>query len=467
MPPSEFLLRSPMPASAEEVFAWHARPAAFSRLQPPWENVDIRDVSGPFADGQRVSIRTQMLGPIGKTWVAEVYDVQSGRGFRDRQISGPFAEWEHSHRFEPIGDSGSILEDRIAYRLPLGLAGRLLGGGMVRDRLAGMFAYRHAVTASDLRRHALFRDRPRLTVGVTGSHGLVGSDLAYFLGAGGHSVVRFVRGTAKRDASFDGTTQRSWDPAGPVDPHLLAGLDAVVHLAGESIAEGSWTEAKKARIRESRVGPTHRLAEGIAASFAATGKPHTFLVSSGVSFYGDTGDREVDEDSPAGSGFLADVCKGWEGACEPARKAGVRVVNLRTGVVLSPKSGALAKQLPAFRAGGGAVLGGGNQWVSWISIGDTVGVLHHALMRPDVSGPVNMVSPNPVTNREFGRILAKVLRRPYLLSVPSAALRLGFGELADEALLASNRVRPGKLTQTGFAFDHPDLTFALRFVLGR
>ena len=462
---SEFVLRSAMPASAAGVFAWHARPAAFGRVQPPWENAALTAVSGPFADGQRLTIRASLLGPVGLNWVAEVFGVEPGRRFRDRQLSGPFAAWEHTHEFVPAGDSSSFLEDRVAYRLPLGFAGRVVGGGMVRDRLARMFAYRHAVTASDLRRHALYPQK--LAVGITGSRGLIGSDVTAFLAAGGHTVVRFVRGTAEAGPGIDGTTQRPWSPDSPVDPKTLEGLDAVIHLAGDGIAEGRWTDAKKARIRDSRVGPTSHLAKAVAASFAATGRPHTFLCSSGISSYGDTGDRVADEDSPAGTGFLADVCKGWEGACDPARAAGVRVVNLRTGLVMSPKGGALAKQLPAFQAGGGAVLGNGNQWVSWITIGDAVGVIHHALMRPEVRGPVNMVSPNPVTNREFGRTLAKVLHRPFVLTLPASVLRVMFADLADEAMLASTRIAPKRLTETGFAFDHPELAGAVRFVLGR
>lgn len=454
-----------MPASAPEVFAWHARPAAFGRIQPPWENARLTSVSGPFADGQRLTIRTSMLGPVGMKWVAEVFGIEPVRSFRDRQLSGPFAEWEHTHEFIPDGDSSSFLEDRIAYRLPLGFAGRVFGGGMVQERLARMFAYRHAVTASDLRRHGAFPQK--LTVGITGSRGLIGSELAAFLASGGHQVIRFVRGNAQPGPGIDGTTQRSWNPDTPVDVKTLDGLDAVIHLAGDGIAEGRWTDAKKARIRDSRVGPTHRLAEAIAASFAATGKPHTFLCSSGISYYGDTGDSSVDEDSSAGNGFLADVCKGWEGACEPAKAACVRVVNLRTGLVMSPKSGALAKQLPAFQAGGGAVLGSGKQWVSWITVGDAVGVIHHTLMRADVRGPVNMVSPTPVTNREFGRTLAKVLHRPFLLTLPAPVLRLMFADLADEAMLASSRITPKRLNETGFVFDHPELSGAFRFVLGR
>jgi uncharacterized protein (TIGR01777 family) len=236
----------------------------------------------------------------------------------------------------------------------------------------------------------------------------------------------------------------------------------VNHLAGEPIAEGRWTAAKKQRIRQSRVGPTRRLAEVLAAAGVKT-----LIAASAIGIYGDRGDEELTEASEPGTGFLAEVGREWEAATEPARMAGVRVINLRIGVVLSPRGGALAKQLPAFNLGAGAVLGHGQQWLSWISISDLVGAIHHLLQTETVSGPVNAVAPEPITNRVFGRVLARVLKRPYLATIPAPMLRLMFGELADAALLSSQRVFPRVLMQSGFAFDHPELEPALRFLLGR
>ncbi len=192
------------------------------------------------------------------------------------------------------------------------------------------------------------------------------------------------------------------------------------------------------------------------------------LVSaSAVGIYGDRGDEELDESSAPGAGFLADVCQEWEAATEPASAAGVRVVNARIGIVLTPKGGALAAQLPAFRLGAGAVLGGGRQWVSWITVNDLVRAVRYCLTADALAGPVNLVAPHPVTNREFGRTLAKVLRRPFLMTLPAAVLRVMFGEVADEAMLASTRVRPRRLLESGFAFDHPHLEGGLRFLLGK
>ncbi|MBY0456261.1 MAG: TIGR01777 family oxidoreductase, partial [Gemmataceae bacterium] len=343
--------------------------------------------------------------------------------------------------------------------------GRLVGGGMVRERLRAMFAYRHTLTRSDLVRHARFADRPRLTVAVTGSRGLVGSELVPFLTSGGHRVIRLVTGSTAPPFD-DGTTWVSWKPDAPVAPSVFEGVDAVIHLAGDNVAEGRWNDAKRKRILDSRSIPTRHLAQAVAA-VPADRRPRAFVCASAVGFYGSRGAEELTESSPAGEGFFPEVAKVWEAACDPARDAGVRVVNLRIGVVLSPKGGALGKQLLAFKMGGGATLGGGEQFVPWVTIGDTVGALHHALMREGISGPVNLVGPHPVTNHAFTKTLGRVLGRPAFLWLPRTALRVMFGAVADEALLASMNARPARLLTDGFAFDHPDLEAGLRFLLGR
>jgi uncharacterized protein (TIGR01777 family) len=461
-----YTLRSPMPVAAEELYAWHARPLTFQRLQPPWETVEVRSVTGAFGtDGYRVELRTKLLGPIGVRWLAEAYDFQPGRQFQDRQLCGPFAFWNHTHRFIPDGPNASFLEDHIEYRLPFGLPGRVFGSGIARRRLEAMFRYRHALTASDLRRHGQYRDRPRLTILVTGSRGLVGSSLVPFLVSGGHRVVRLVTGQG-RPPFDDGTGWVNWDPSAPLTPGTLDGIEAVVHLAGDNVASGRWNEAKKRRILESRVGPTRRLAEAVAATPAAR-RPRVFVSASAVGFYGSRGDEVLTEDSPPGHGFFPEVALAWEAATDPARDAGVRTVNLRIGVVLSPRGGALGKQLFAFKMGAGAVLGSGQQWVPWVTSGDVVGAIHHALMNDTLAGPVNLCAPNPVTNHTFTKTLGRVLSRPAFFWLPRSALRVIFGEIADNALLASMRAVPRKLLDSGFAFDHTELEPALRYELGR
>ena len=465
MPNSTFTLRSSMPVSAEELYAWHGQPLAFQRLQPPWETIEIRKMSGAFGtDGYRIEFRTNLLGPFKGTWIADAFDFQPGKQFQDRQLQGPFAYWNHTHRFIPESATSSLLEEWIEYRLPLGSLGKLFGDGMTRQRLAAMFAYRHALTQSDLRRHALYRERPRLTIAITGSRGLVGSQLVPFLTTGGHRVVRLVSSGAEPPFE-DGTKWIHWDPMAKLDPALLSGVDAVIHLAGENVASGRWNPARKEKILQSRITPTRNLAEAIAAMPTEI-RPKVLVSASAIGFYGDRGDEVLTEQSPRGAGFFPDVCQAWEEAATPAREASVRTTHARIGVVLSPKGGALGKQLLAFKAGAGAVLGSGSQMVSWITIGDLVGALHHCLMNEAISGPVNCAAPRPVTNQEFTKALGRVLRRPAFFWLPRPLLRSMFGEVADQALLASMNVTPKKLLDTGFAFDHSDLEPALRFLLG-
>lgn len=293
---------------------------------------------------------------------------------------------------------------------------------------------------------------------VTGSSGLVGSALVPFLTTGGHDVVRAVRSaTDDRDVS--------WDPeAGSLKAEELEGFDGVVHLAGENIASGRWTDEKKRRIRESRVRGTQLLAE----TLAQLEKPPRVLVSaSAIGFYGDRGAEELTEESPAGEGFLAHVCKEWEAATQPAKEKGMRVVHTRFGIILSPRGGALAKMLLPFKMGAGGILGDGRQYMSWITLDDVVGVLGHLLVTDTVAGPVNVVSPVPVTNHDFTKTLGRVLRRPTIVPLPGFAARLIFGEMADALLLASARVKPARLEESGYGFRHETLEAGLRHILGK
>jgi hypothetical protein len=255
-----------------------------------------------------------------------------------------------------------------------------------------------------------------------------------------------------------------WDPdTGAVEPGL-DGVDAVVHLAGESVAGGRWTEARKRRIRESRVRPTRLLCETLARQRTP---PRVLVCASAIGYYGDRGDQVLREESAPGAGFLPEVCRKWEAAAEPAARRGIRVVHLRIGLVLSPKGGALAAMLPVFRLGLGGPVGAGAQWMSWIGIDDTLGAILHALMNEALAGPVNAVAPAPVTNREFAKTLARVLRRPAVLPFPAFAARLLLGQMADELLLASARVEPARLRATGYAFRDATLEGALRRLLAR
>lgn len=292
---------------------------------------------------------------------------------------------------------------------------------------------------------------------VTGASGLVGQALTAHLGAAGYEVHTLGRGPAK------GERQHSWDPAtGTLAAADLEGLDSVVHLAGESIAEGRWTEAKMARIRDSRVVGTRLLCERLAE---LEHKPKVLVCASAIGFYGDRGEELLHEGSAPGTGFLVDVCQEWEDACAPAREAGIRVVSVRIGVVLSRKGGALAKMLLPFQLGVGGNIGNGKQYMSWIELQDLVSVLEHSIECESLSGPVNAVAPVAATNAEYTRALGRALGRPTIFPVPAFAARLAFGKMAEHLLLASTRVEPRALRASGFHFQHPELDDALRAAL--
>jgi uncharacterized protein len=292
---------------------------------------------------------------------------------------------------------------------------------------------------------------------VSGVSGPIGAALLPSLSARGYQVTRLVRGAATRER------QISWDPAQPLTPDSVSGFEAVIHLAGETVV-GRWTAAKKARIRNSRVLGTCYLAQALAQ---ASQGPRVLITASAVGYYGDRGEEILREDSPPGEGFLCGVCREWEAATQPAAAAGIRTAHLRIGVVLSPVGGALQKMLAPFKMGVGGNMGNGRQWWSWIDVEDLVGAIHHILKTDRLEGPVNVVAPTPVTNAEFTKTLASVLSRPAIFPMPAFAARLAFGQMADELLLASQRVEPAKLTASGYAFQYSNLRASLQNLLGK
>jgi uncharacterized protein (TIGR01777 family) len=296
-----------------------------------------------------------------------------------------------------------------------------------------------------------------MRVVISGSSGLIGRSLAVALGARRDEVTALVRRQPNPG-------EARWDPlSGSIDAGALEGADAVVHLAGAGIGDKRWSTARRAEIMSSRVQATSLLA----GTLAGLDRPPSVLVSaSAVGYYGDRGDEELTEDSTSGTGFLAEICRAWEGATAPAARAGLRVVLLRSGVVLSARGGALARQLPLFRFGVGGRLGSGRQWLSWIALSDEVGAILHALDQPALVGPVNATAPTPVTNRDFTRALGRALHRPAVLAVPGFALQVALGsDFATEMVLAGQRVLPAKLRDSGYAFDHATIDSALSAVL--
>lgn len=451
---TEVVLRSPMPASAEALFAWHERPGAFERLTPAWMPARVLAREGGIREGATVRLAVP-VGPLALRWDVRHEGYLPGREFRDVQTRGPFAAWSHTHRTEPVDAAQSVLEDRIRFRLPMGPMGALVAGAYTRTQLARLLRWRHALTAADLTRHATFAARGPRRIAITGASGFVGAALVPFLTTGGHEVRTIGRGT---------TSAVRWDPTrGALDTEALEGVDAVIHLAGENVG-ARWTAARRRAIVESRVQGTRLIAERCARMRTP---PEVLVSASAIGIYGIRGDEWLDESSALGDDFLAEVGQAWEAATAPARDAGIRVVRLRIGIVLNPAGGALAKMLLPFRLGAGGRLGDGRQWMSWISREDLVGAIHHAVQTPSLAGAVNATAPTPVTNAEFTRTLARVLHRPALAPVPAFALRALFGPMAEGTVLASQRVRPTALEAAGFRFLHPTLEAALRFELGR
>ncbi len=290
---------------------------------------------------------------------------------------------------------------------------------------------------------------------VSGISGPIGAALLPSLKTRGYEVTRLVRGAATGD------DQIFWDPAQPIAADMVSGFDAVIHLAGESIV-GRWTKTKKAKIRDSRVVGTTNLSRALAQ---AKRKPEVFVSSSAIGYYGDRSNEVLSELSAPGSGFLAEVCRDWEAATQAAAQAGIRTVQIRTGVVLSPNGGALGKMLTPFKMGVGGKIGDGRQWMSWIDVQDMVGAIHHVLKSDLLQGPVNMVAPKPVTNAEFTKTLGSVLSRPAILPMPAFAVKLAFGEMGETVLLGSQRVEPAQLVISGYPFRFTSLRASLENLL--
>lgn len=457
MPATEFT--TALPVSAADAFAWHARSGALQRLLPPWQSVRVvRQQPAPgtdsiVADGGRVELSIP-AGPLHRRWVARHQDCRPGESFTDVMETGPLRQWIHQHRFVANAD-GCTLTDHIDY--DLGFPASLLAGSVRRD-LARMFAFRHARTRDDLRRHAEHPSKP-LTIAITGASGMVGSALVPFLTTGGHRVRTIGRAGPGQHADI------RWNPAaGTIDAAALAGVDAVIHLAGENVAQ-RWNAAAKQRIRDSRVQGTSLIARTLAA---LPMPPPVLVVASGIGAYGTHSDDAArDESAPFGDDFLAGVCRDWEAAAEPARAAGLRVVQLRIGMVISAAGGALAKMLPAFRCGAGGPIGDGQQWQSWIHRDDLIDVLHRAVMDERLHGIVNAVAPQTLRQREFAATIGRVLRRPTFVPLPGFVVSLLFGEMGRSLLLSGTKGAPARLSALGHRWRFADLEAALRFELGR
>jgi len=451
----------PLPVAAHEAFDWHERPGAFERLAPSWEKIRVVRREGGIRDGGVLQMQLKR-GPLWLTWEALHHDYVYGSQFVDVATRSPFSQWRHVHKAEPR-DTGCILHDEITYRLPLHPLTSWFAGPLVRRELERMFRQRHARTHHDLVRHKEMSMERSLKVAVTGSSGMVGRALCSFLSGGGHEVWRVVRGRKSADG-VPSAGEIMWDPAkGEIDRDALEGLDAVVHLAGAGIADQRWNDARKRVILDSREQGTRVLCEAL----AALERPPAVLISASASgYYGASGDAPCDETSPAGDGFLAEVCVQWEAAAQPARDAGIRVVHPRLGMVVSASGGALERMLTPFRMGVGGKLGDGRQPISWISLDDTLAALLWLITRDDAVGAYNLCAPAPVSNAVFTKALGRALGRPTVLPVPGFAIRALFGEMGQQLLLEGRTVLPRRLIDEGFRFTHHTIDQALNVELG-
>lgn len=449
-----------LPYPVDDVRAWHDRPGALVRLTPPGLATLDDPAAGGMQEGRIVGTR---LGPaplpelLRPRWVLRhrEHDPAAGR-FVDEQVHGPWRTWRHEHRLSP-SDGGTEIRDELEVELPRHLE-RL--APLVESRLHRVLAFRDRQLRDDLAFHARFAGTPRLTIAITGSSGLIGTQLAALLETGGHTVRRMRRQPGV------GPGEIFWDPeGGRLDPADLADVDVVVNLAGRSIGT-RWSAEARRGIRSSRVRGTVLLSRTLAGMRDG---PSALVQASAIGIYGPRRPGELlTEADPGGEGFLADLVRDWEAGTRSAADAGVRVASLRTGLVLSDGGGPLLPQLPLFLAGAGGRLTEAGAMVSWIALDDVVRAFAHAALTPDVQGPLNAVAPQPVTSREFARTLGRVLGRPALLPVPAAGPRLVLGGEAAEQLIRTDQdVSDARLRSSGFEPAHSTLEQALRHALWR
>lgn len=451
-----FKLSSEFDCNQSCLFSWHEQGGAFERLVPPWKSVRVIHSDDRISNGAK-TVFSIGLGLIRVKWEAIHKGYEPPNQFIDFQKTGPFKYWEHRHLFSDSHE-GSVLTDDVTYKLPAGILGEWLFLRKIESDIEQSFRFRHLRTRNDVSRLANFSGKS-MKIAISGCSGLIGSELKAFLLGGGHEVIRISR------TPSDDPTEAYWDAAkGQLDTSNLEGLDAFVHLAGENIAAKRWTKNQKLRLYSSRVDGTRKLAEALAKCSAP---PKVFICASATGVYGDTGDQWVQEESAANSNsFLSSICRDWELACEPLKDCS-RVVHSRFGIVLSPKGGALKNMLLPFKLGLGGKVGNGRQYWSWISLDDAVYSLARFIWDESFVGPVNIVSPQVVTNSEFTKILGRVLRRPTVFPIPTLMARAAFGEMAEALLLCSCRVRPFRLQEGGFEFAYPDLEKVLRDYLGK
>lgn len=452
-----FQFDSVVNVAPELLYAWHEQRGAFYRLIPPWASAEVRRYDGVI-EGGLVALRVP-VGPAKVDWMAEIRDVQAGRQFRDIQIKGPFRSWNHLHSVRSHGDGASDLIDSIDASYPRSVALVPPARHRIERSIEQAFAYRHEVTRNDLARIRQYTYTQPQRIAVSGSGGLVGSALVHFLDAAGHEVYRLVRHSpgSRREILFD------YESA-TVNAGALEGLDAVVHLAGESMASGRWSQEHRMRIHASRVRSTEFLVRTLTK---LERRPSALLTGSMVGIYGDRpGETLTDDSAPGEQGFLSILSRDWEEATVPASEAGIRTVNLRFGLVISPLNSIVRLLMGAIRLGLGAKVRAPDTDLSWISMDDALYAIYHLLSGRSVSGPVNIVSTEPTTRRTLIEALASTASNRIRITIPGKAVRYVLGEVAEEAIFRSQHALPNRLVDSGFTHSFPSLERALNHQFG-
>ena len=458
-----FVHKAKFDANKKQIWDWYNSDGAFRRIMPEWEGIQPIN-AGRLVDGDETIFKVKM-GPLRQKWVARHHSVVPGESFADRMIKGPFGAWNHHHEFESKSGQMTSVIDNVEYKLPLHIFTGWSAGFTVLPRMKQMFEFRSVRVANDLKQIQATAKLPRQRILVSGSTGMIGLQLCAFLEAAGHDVHRLLRPSTKLPSDVDSTKVVKWnDLTGEILEGDMNGFDSIIHLAGAGIGDKRWSKKRLKLIRDSRIIPTENLAKIVAG---LENPPKKMLCSSAIGFYGNRGTEVLDENSSAGNDMLSDLCKDWENASSAAKDAGINVIHLRTGIVMSPLGGALAKLLLPAKMGAGGPVGGGRQMQSWISLDDEIYAIHHLMMKEDSEGVYNLTAPNPVSQKQFAKTLGKVLRRPAFAPLPGFVIKILFGQMGKKLVLEGQDVRPNRLLESGYEFTHSELESCLRSCLGK
>ena len=461
---SIFVKRVEIPFPVHEVFNYHARNKAIDRLIPPWSLLKIIKRNNGLGIGETCILDLQ-CGHLKLRWIAKHFGYIQDQVFQDEMIKGPLKSWRHTHSFTPNELGGCMLEDKIEYSLPYGFNRFNILRIHLNKTLEEMFSYRHRILQNDLKLSDLSRENKGKRILITGSTGLIGSALIPLLEtAGEHKISRLIRPSSKYSDSGNSSNLRVWDPeTGIVARNNLEGFDTIIHLSGESIG-GRWSKLKKKRIHDSRVKTTELLCNVIKN---LKKPPSTLFCASAIGYYGDRGEEVVTEESMPGHGFLANLCVDWEDRAKSVESVGIRVVNARFGLILTPKSGILKLLALASCLKAGVTFGNGNNIFNWVSIEDVIGGIMYAIDNTSIRGPINMVSPNPTKSSDFFKMVSKIQENQIFMRFGHKFMKLALGDFADTFNESNGVVKPQKLLSAGYPFMSPSLEDAVRLLLGR